>query len=713
VGGKSELMIKVDKISYGRGALIGTLVYFALFVYCILFHVGFTVMGVEDPELSRLAGEYLLWPTMLFEIKALVAYLVIGAGMGVFSAGVARGAGRYLFGGRSGLFYHLLVLATLFLVHGLILARAVVLYPQLFSEFMYEAGGFWKEVQIILTDSVGLWPIRAALWLLAGAGFFIWAGSMWSIWKAHGSESARTKAKITAAFLICIAMLLTLIRVFPSPHNNRGPNLLILCADSIRPDRLSSYGYHRETSPALDRLAENGVRFEEVYAQLPRTFPSWLSMLTGKYPFQHGITSMFPTVADRQKDFNALPAMLKDKGWATAVVADSAGDIFPRIELGFDYVDAPGFNFQTLGKMHGLEIHTHLLPYIANPIGREIFPILKEFANLGNPAFVGREVKHRLKEFLREERFMLAAFFSGTHFPYSPPWPYYRMYTAPGYRGLSKYSKFNKINVEEVITDQDIRQIGAVFDGAIRATDDAVAGIMEALEDYGLDKNTVIVFIADHGENLYEHEYMMGHGEHLRGRYSLKIPLIIYDPRREYPVRVVRSRLRSIDLMPTLLDLLEMPIPEGLPAVSLKPLMEGAPDNLDLPVYAETGLWFVQDGPGFFQRQRIRYPDVTGVCWFEPHYDYEVVIRDDWQDFTEVAKHRMLIHGDYKVIYNPLPDGVKWELYDLSKDPEERHDLSGERPAELEGMKKELFDLILQRPGWTVAGDYYLPEEAR
>jgi hypothetical protein len=56
---------------------------------------------------------------------------------------------------------------------------------------------------------------------------------------------------------------------------------------------------------------------------------------------------------------------------------------------------------------------------------------------------------------------------------------------------------------------------------------------------------------------------------------------------------------------------------------------------------------------------------------------------------------------------------VKWELYDLANDPEERHDLSGERPAELERMKKELFDLILQRPGWTVAGDYYLPEEAR
>ncbi|HUT55050.1 MAG TPA: sulfatase [bacterium] len=694
-------------IKYSLGALIGALIYIILFAYCLAAHFGFSVMGVTDPELSRLAQVYLLKPVILFELRVLAAYLAIGAGAGLIAAAMTRGI-AHLFPRLMSRPLQLMKLIGIILVlHVLVFARAVVLYPQLFTEFMYEKGGFWKQLQIFLTDRVGLAPLDAALVLVLAAGFALWAAAVASSWKGQGV--LRRRLGIAASTAAAAFIFGALLWWWPAPITNHGPNLIIIGADSIRPDHLSAYGYGRDTSPALKELADAGVRFDQAYVQLPRTFPSWVSLLTGEYPFSHGITTMFPSVADRQKEFHALPGILRDRGWTTTAVADYAGDIFPRIDLGFQYVDAPDFNFRTLGTMRGLEIHTHLLPYLANPWGRELFPILKEFASLGNPAFVERDVKKWLRRFRGRDRFMMAVFFSATHFPYSPPWPYYHRYAEPGYQGLSKYSKFNRINVEENITDDDLRQINAVFDGAIRATDDAVAGIMEALRDDGLADNTIVVFLTDHGENLYENGNGMGHGDHLRGPCSLRIPLIIHDPRQRFAVKAVAERVREIDLMPTLLDLVGLPAPAGLPAVSLRPLMEGKARGLDLPVYAETGLWFVHDGPGFFQKERIRYPDVTGICWFEDFYNNEIVRREEWEGLTELAKHRALIEGDYKVIYVPLPDRVKWELYDLSSDPEERHDLAAERPAELERMKQDLFKLLLTRPGWTVAGGYYVP----
>jgi arylsulfatase A-like enzyme len=694
-------------IKYLHGALVGALIYFLFFAYCLAAHFGFSVMGVTDPELSRLAQVYLLKPVIFFEIKVLTAYLAIGAVVGVIAAAMTRGISHFFPRLMSRPLQAGKLVGIILVIHALIFARAVVLYPQLFTEFMYEKGGFWKSKQIFLTDRVGLAPIDAALLFILAAGLALWAVAVMSSWKRRGVLKRRLG--IAASTAAAAAVFAAALLLWPVPLKNRGPNLIIIGADSIRPDHLSAYGYDRDTSPALKKLAEAGVRFDQAFVQLPRTFPSWVSLLTGEYPFQHGITTMFPSAADRQKDFHALPEILRDQGWTTAAVADYAGDIFPRIELGFDYVDAPDFNFRTLGTMRGLEIHDHLLPYLANPWGRELFPVLQEFASLGNPAFVERDVKKWLHRFRSRDRFMMAVFFSATHFPYSPPWPYYEMYAEPGYQGLSKYSKFNRINVKEEITDDDVRQVRAVWDGAIRATDDAIGGIMKALKSDGLAENTIVVFLADHGENLYEYEYGMGHGDHLRGHYTLLIPLIIHDPRERFPVRQVAERVREIDLMPTLLDLLGLPVPSGLPAVSLRPLMEGKESGLDLPVYAETGLWFVHEGPGFFQQERIRYPDVTQICWFEDYYNHEIVLRDEWKGLTELAKHRTLIQGNYKVIYVPLPDRMKWELYDLASDPEERHDISAEKPEELERMKHDLFKLLLARPGWTVAGGWYVP----
>ena len=682
--------------------------YFALFLYALAFHRGFEVMGVKNPELSRITEQYFTGQILWFQSKVLLAYLGCGLISGIFCGAfikLARDLFRPALSRRASFILCFLLVAV---IHAAYQMKALAQYPQLFDEFYYSKGGFWQWLQLLCTDTLGpapmLWFLRVILivfhiLLFTRIGIAVY-------------RHRQGKAALIAASLLVVAVvgLVASRGDRPvAPTKNKGPNLLIVAGDSIRPDHLGLGGGRRDVSPNLDRLATQGAVFERAYAQLPRTFPSWLSFLTGEYPFQHGITTMFPSVKSRQKKFVTLASILRDRGWRTGVISDFAGDVFSRIEIGFQDVSAPDFSFGVLTEMRGLEIHTPLLPYLANRFGRKAFPVLKEFAALADPALLQPEVSDRLAEYARQDRFFLLVFFSATHFPYAPADPYYRRYTDPNYRGVYKYFKPNRVNVEEKVTPPDEEQVRELFDGAIRATDDAIAQILRDLDRLGLARNTIVVFTADHGENLYEHEYGMGHGEHLRGHSALQLPWVIYDPRRHFPVTKLHGRVRSIDFAPTLLALLGQEPLRNVPGLNLLPRLLGQAPDQDLPVYAETGLWFVETGNGFFQKLRLPYPDVTFICKFEPYFHSEIVLRDEYDAYTETAKHRMLIQDDWKVIYVPLREGMRWELYNLRDDPEERLNLADREPQKLLEMQTALLGLLRTRPGWTVANGYFLP----
>src|SRR5262249_17170971 len=136
-------------------------------------------------------------------------------------------------------------------------------------------------------------------------------------------------------------------------------NVLVLAADSLRADRLDP-----RVAPTLAALASRGTRFDRAYVSLPRTFPSWVTLLTGRHPHHHGIWSVFPRWEERAKDFDALPEHLAGAGWRTEVVSDFAGDIFTRVDLGFARVEAPSFDFKQLVRQRAIERATPLLPFL-------------------------------------------------------------------------------------------------------------------------------------------------------------------------------------------------------------------------------------------------------------------------------------------------------------------------------------------------------------
>jgi arylsulfatase A-like enzyme len=438
---------------------------------------------------------------------------------------------------------------------------------------------------------------------------------------------------------------------------------------------------------------------------VPRTFPSFVTLLTGRYPYHHGIRHMFPDAAQRRAIGPSLPAALRDAGYATAVVSDYAGEIFSRTPLGFTDVDVPYFDMKTIVDQRGLQVHPSVLPYATSALGRRLFPAVDALPEFSDPELLADRALARLDR-LADRPFFLTVFFSAAHFPYAAPAPYYRRYAARDYAGPFRYQK-PPLGPAPVTAD-DVAQVRALYDGAVTAVDAAIARILGRLDERGLTDHTLVVLLADHGENLYDVDGRgMGHGDHLEGSAADHVPLVVVDPVHRPAPHAVGGIVRDVDLAPTLAALVGVAAPPG-DGVDLAPLLSGARDTLGLEAYAETELWFTADGPGFAADERLPYPTVTGVT--DLAADGDIFVRPEWQDLIVAAKHRALRTERWKLIYRPTRDGVRWQLFDLAADPDERTDVLAAQPEVARRLRARL-EAWMTADGRTVMrGGFAVPQ---
>jgi len=620
-------------------------------------------------------------------------------------------------------------LGVVALLHGYVLARALVWMPALYAGAWYSRGGWRASLQAFLTDRLGLigLDIVAFLvvsvlvfgpllhrtvrrrWLVARAGMRSRSGLLgrlrgalagissggWSVW-----------AWLTAPILV-LAGLLALAGWMTAPssgHGNKGPNILILASDGVRVDRMVDRG--KTLAPHVWKLSQRSAVFTRAYTSLARTFPSWVTLLTGRFPERHGIRHMFPTTAQLARVGLALPGHLAAHGYRTEVMADYAGEIFSRVDLGFQRVSAPAFDFSKIVEQTGLRVHTNLLPYVTGGLGRRFVPMVNGFPDASDPFILARRVRRALVRLQHRDRFFLTVFFSVTHFPYAAPNPYYRRYAVPGYRGPFKYGKTRMFG-EGKPSGKDIRQVRGLYDGTVSAMDDAMAQVFVTLKRLGLAKNTIVVITADHGENLYEPGVGMGHGDHLRDEASLRIPLIIHVP--GVAGQRVDTVVRDVDLAPTLAALVGHPMP-SVDGHDLRPLIEGKRRDLGLTAYSETGLWFTMAGEGWKADDRMPYPEVLGgLMEVDPKHGFSIRVKKRYADLVIAAKHRCIVSGRWKLIYQPLPDGVHLHLYDAIRDPLSQHDLATQHPKMVARLWQKLRSWMLQDPHARQVGDYVLP----
>jgi arylsulfatase A-like enzyme len=636
-------------------------------------------MGVSDPEATRYLIRRYGPHIAAQQMKILLVYLLVGAAMGVAGACARRAwesarrlspstLRRAAFGAGAAL-----------IGHGFFLTRSIVRYPQLYTEALYDRGGWRRSLMVALTEHISVASVDVLGATLVVAGLLALGlapvNREWLCTRWPQRRPSVPGARLVAALAGTGALLLfgLALRRQPAPHPER-PNVLLVAVDSLRADRVFVPDAGKRF-PALSGLARRGVRFLDAHVTVPRTFPSFVTLLTGRYPHHHGIRHMFPTAAARRAIGPTLPAALRDHGYETAVVADYAGEIFSRTPLGFSDVDVPSFDMETILDQRGLQVHPNALPYATSRAAHRLFPAVDALPERSDPSLLADRAIDELHR-LDGRPFFLTVFFSAPHFPYAAPAPFYRRFAAATYEGPFRYEK-PPLGAPPA-SPADVAQIRALYDGAVAATDAALARLLDALDASGRASDTIVVLLADHGENLYDLPGRgMGHGDHLEGSAADHVPLIVVDPAHHLPPHDVAGLVRDVDVAPTLAALLRVPGPPG-DGIDLAPLLRGERATLDLEGYAETELWFTTEGPGFGPDQRLPYPGVTGVT--EVADDNDIQLKTEWQDLVVVAKHRALRTDRWKLVYRPTRGGALWTLFDLSQDPDEREDVLARFP---------------------------------
>jgi arylsulfatase A-like enzyme len=344
--------------------------------------------------------------------------------------------------------------------------------------------------------------------------------------------------------------------------------VVLITLDTTRADRLSAYGFQEISTPAIDRLAAEGIVFEDAVAPVPLTLPSHASMLTGRWPARHGIRDNADAALAPAE--LTLAEVLRDRGARTgAFVASVVLQAGRGLEQGFDtYADVPK---GSCGSIAGRRRP-------ADAVVDDALSWIEQ--NAAGPFFTWVHLYD-------------------AHRPYRVPDAHAGRHPDP-------------------------------YLDAIIFQDSQVARILQQLESQRLLHRTIVVVAADHGESLGEHGED-GHGIFLY-ESTLRVPLIIRVPSLQ--PRRVTSTVRLVDLMPTLLDLLQVPVPV-MDGVSLARMMSPDGAGMQLEAYAES-----------------MYPERFG-----------------WSRLQSLRGDR------YKLVDAPRP-----ELYDLQTDSFEQHNVYQENP---------------------------------
>ena len=684
----------------------GIIFFFLLFIYGIIKNLSMSYMGNTSREAEAFILNNYIGTIIFFLAKILIVYLLIGFLLGITAQlfiTLITNLKKIDTSPLTSLICNFLISAFFFIIF---FFKDLINYPQVYMNSFYERSDINKILVDFLTASVN--PVIFTAVQIFITVFLI----LLIIYSLYKSEIRILKYLICALVPACV--FLYLLFLIPTGFQTKfgSPNVLILSADALRPDHFSGNGYFRDTTPNIDRLMKEGVTFTNTYIEVPRTFPSWVSILTGRYASSHGIRHMFPTSRDLNNNFYTITAILNKQNYETSVISDFAGDIFTRIDLGFNKIDTPYFNFNCLIEQIILEAHAGIFPFITWNLGLELFPALKDFANFCPPDILKDNVINAIKK--SDKPFFISAFFSSTHFPYASPFPYYKLYSDKNYAGPYKYFKQKVISLDnknkDSISADDIEQIKALYDGGLKAFDDAVGKILDYLSRRNILDNTIILILSDHGENLYENGHGMGHGEHFRGKYAVKIPFTIRFPGLTKPGLRINDAVRSVDIAPTIISILDKPVPEYMEGKSLLPLIKG--EKMEkLYAFGETGIWFDNDVREdlFFQKLRIMYPDITRLGMIDPDFDNQAVLKDEYRDIINFAKHRYVFDGRYKLIYMPLKNKIAYELYDTLKDPEEMKNIVSVDRYNFNRLKKILFDWLNRNGDTVIKKDYIFP----
>ena len=328
-------------------------------------------------------------------------------------------------------------------------------------------------------------------------------------------------------------------------------NLILVVVDTLRADHLGCYGYHRDTSPQIDALAARGVRFENCFSQAPWTIPSFTNIVSGIYPEANRV------VASPWNVPNANTIALDD-----------------RIPVLAEMLQEHGYHTIAIDNLHQMSSHPKWFVR-----GYDHYINLTRRPGLFHHHVRASEIQRAVEKWLEsrpDAPVFLFLHYWEPHLPYNQEPPYDSWFKgelgdAPVERngGREYVPRWGYL---DRLTPRALEAI-ASYDAEIRYLDDYIGRLLEALDRHGITRDCTFVFSGDHGESMVEHEILFDHQDLYEP--TVHVPLIISDSdpgtaRR----RVVSELVEHVDLVPTVLDCLNVPQPPGLCGRSLKPALE-------------------------------------------------------------------------------------------------------------------------------------------
>lgn len=413
--------------------------------------------------------------------------------------------------------------------------------------------------------------------------------------------------------------------------------ILVVSMDTTRLDRLTPYGSPRATSPTLDRLAREGVRFTQARSTSSWTLPAHMSLFTGLPPTVHGVTIDFQTLpADRP----TLGRVFKDAGFHT-VGLYTAPYVHPRFGFG-----------------GGMDFYEGLTQ---NPMAYDLPPEQVSRQMGLREAFSHQEitsplVADRARWFLSSAdnpRTLLFLHLFDPHYDYRAPAKFVAAFADPAYAGpvigdgiMAQAARF-----VPGMPDADLSHLRDLYDAEIAFTDKHLGDVIAALEKRGLDGRTLVAVVSDHGEEFLD-AGRFGHRMTLRDEV-LRVPMVFWGPGLIPAGLTVDDAVSLCDVLPTLMDYADIDADPRLWGRSLRPLIEGRADAARPQVASLTYLH--REGPEYYtQHDALVYDGLKAVR----------SVRVPWSP------------TDDKNIFNP-PDlaTAVWSIYDLRADPGETDDL--------------------------------------
>jgi len=430
--------------------------------------------------------------------------------------------------------------------------------------------------------------------------------------------------------------------------------VILFVADTLRRDHLDAYGYERITAPTLSRLAAEGALFERNQSQGTWTKVSVASFLTSLYSRTHGIWSFeqrLPTSA------MTIAEVYREAGYAT--LALSGNNFFgtrSAYHQGFEEFHEQGSLVLPEGQPNSKNARSHM---------DRLIPWLETHAD--TPFFATIHVLD-------------------PHFPYEPYRPYETLWATAESRvtyeadaervrpliqqsNLRRRGLANRAELAEAGIDESrfVQHQQDWYDASIRAMDAELGRLVETLEQLGLSDDVVVAFIADHGEEFLDHGRAWHSG--IYGELS-NVPLVLWGPGHIPAGRRVGEVVQSIDLMPTLLELSGLAVPERAQGQSLLPLLRPIELAGGSVAHAQDS-WRAR--PAFVTNRRTS----NGIADGRPVADADAVVVDGWK----------LVHNYDNAVVVP-----EWELFDHLSDPLDQVDLAAENPDVVERLGQLLDD---------------------